>query len=256
MIRGDSVHSSIGINEFNREEDKHNVFLRHSIFETVVHKLTSWFMFLCPLLFLSIIFAISISAIALASTIDATLLEKASISFSNTANKDENCQETYQKLVKTTNFVLYNFTSFKVISSINLLLSIVGLVLSIGYIFFYYRLKIQKRYVFASPTIPPFLIILNGFVVFFCILQSTLYWINEENIDQDVLGSQVNSSCYDGGTKETVSTINSYLETETDGLEGLVVFLFIWSVLFLFCWMVCYLITRFKLKENIFKRPI
>ena len=255
-MRGNSVQSSIGINEFNREEDKHNVFLTHSIFEIVLQKLTSWFMFLCPLLFLSIIFVISISVIALASTMDANLLEKASTSFSNTANQDTNCQETYQNMVNTTNFVLYNFISFKVISSINLLLSIVGLVLSIGYIFFYYKLKIQKRYVFASPTIPPFLVILNGFVAFFCILQSTLYWINEENIDQDVLGSQTNSSCYDSTTKETVSTIISYLETETDGLEGLVVFLFIWSVVFLFCWIVCYLITRFKLKEDIFKRPI
>lgn len=255
-----SVHSSKVMNEFNREEDS----LPYLSPQNRLQSVTTWFIFLCPLIFLIIIFAISISVLALVSTIDGNLLDKTAV-FINSAtttptSSNSICQQIYESFQLTTDFVLFNFISFKGISSINLLLSIVGLIFSTGYIFLYYKLQIRKKNVFSSKTIPPFLVILNGFVIFFCILQSFLYWINEANIDADVLGTSIQgmTECFGNQalTPENVSIINTYLETETTSLNGLVVFLFVWSLTFLCFWSACYAIKRFRLKEDIFRRPI
>ena len=252
MIKEDSLYSSKNVNEFNREDESNTMLPK----PTMLQKTTSWLIFLCPLLFLAIILAISITVIVMAASIDDTLLKESSIT--TTSNGNTQCKTSATNLKTAVNFVLYNFISFRVISSLNLLLSIVGLIMSIGYIFFYYKLRIQKRHVFGSPAIPQFLVILSGFVIFFCILQCTLYWINEKNIDNEVLSSvnQINSVCYTQTQLDSLKKIKSFLTTETNGLYGLVLFLFIWSLVFWFFWTICYAIKRFYLKEDIYRRPI
>lgn len=247
-----SLRSSRAMNEFNREEEQIVIPPLQPL-----QKLTSFFIFLCPLLFLSLIFIISIPIIAIASTIDDNLLEKTTLFFSQAGN-DSACETAYSNISEIANFVLFNFIAFKVLSSLNLLLSIIGLIVSIGYIFFYYKLKIQKRFVFGSDAIPPFLSILNGFVIFFCILQSSIYWANVDSIDSEVLNIvDIDPSCYnDVVTAENISQINENVASEVNSLNGLAVFLFVWSLIFLILWAVCYSIRRFKLKEAIYSRPI
>ena len=246
-----SALSSNYVNEFNREDEAPIIVAPPNILQ----KSTSWFIFLCSLLFLLGVLIPSIIVIAVASNIDNILLQENDIMSSN-----EECQNELKKVEMTANFVLFNFISFKVLSSLNLLLSSVGLMLAIGYIFFYYRLRILKRNVFASPAIPPYLVILNAFVILFCILQSFIYWINESNIDVEVLRNGTakdTSTCYEAFvTSDGFAELKSTLETDLTTLYGAAVFLFSWTVTFLILWIICYVIRRFKLKEDIFRRPI
>ena len=245
-----SAHSSKSVNEFNKEEDEATLVAPP---QSPLQKSTSWFIFLCPLVFLLGVLIPSIVIIALATSIDNKLLEENS-------SLTTDCTDELTKTQINSNFVLFNFISFRALSSINLLLVLVGMALSIGYIFLYYRIRLLKRHVFASEAIPPYLAILSGFVSFFCIVQCSIYWCNSSTIDADVFRSSVidkSSTCYEAYFKSNGwASLKLSLESQTDSLYGAAVFLFCWALIFLFGWVVCYSIRRFKLKEDIFRRPI
>lgn len=247
-----SAHSSKSVDNFNQENLEENQLVTRP--QTLPQKSTSWFIFLCPLIYSVGVLIPSIVIIALASSIDEELLEE-----NDAITSSDECQQL-GSVELSANFVLYNFISFTVISTINLLLSIVTLALALCYIFFYYKVRILKRYVFASPAIPPYLFILDAFMAFLCLLQCFYYWGTESDIDEEVYrnGEQNNfSECLKSFvSSEYFVDLRSTLEGEVSSLYGACAFLFIWSVVILAFWGISYGIRRFKLKEDIFTRPI
>jgi hypothetical protein len=142
----------------------------------------------------------------------------------------------------------------------NLILSLVGIVFSLGY-YFGKNIKCFHRLVCQSVIIPYILLLIAFVVMLLCFIMAGIYWNNENAIGDDAnaldyVNQIIAQQCFDEtGLILALNYLQTYLELADSWVFGAVVFLFAWSVIWGVVFLVCYIIRKFYVKDNVMRRP-
>lgn len=175
--------------------------------------------------------------------------------------EDASCQNIHRKLGSLSSYSETTIHSIIVISSINLALGSIGLLLAIGYVFCR-NLRIGKRYPLASIIIPYILVFIAFVTVILCIVQCSIYWKNDSNIEiegekETYIQKVLDNNCFGQkqGFIKAAKAIRDYFDDSNTDVYGLILFLFIWAILWLVFWIAAYIVRRGVLRDAVFRRP-